>query len=127
MLSGEFERKLRQLNPDIRIFCGDDDTKAAGVFRTIRDTSGLPNGDYQELCGCDKNWVPERTEIDETGKILRGGWRRVLRILITKHLVDRKAAERVFATNDLYRPAKPRIIFSRAPKNEMIRRYAVGV
>lgn len=92
-MPGEFERRLLKLSKGkIRIFCGDDNTKPAGVFYVER-------GEYTDLCAVDKNNVPERTERWADGRIRKGGWRRVLRILIQRKLVDRKAAERLFNTH----------------------------
>jgi hypothetical protein len=106
MLSGDFERKLRILNRNLRIFCGNDDKRAAGIFIVSR------SGEYTEICGADKNYVPEFMEYSEDGhRIVRSGWRRILKILIGKGLVNRFKAEKVFGTHlmGVRAPTRPQI------------------
>jgi hypothetical protein len=56
------------------------------------------------ICSVDKNWLPEYIMQDpETGEILKGGWRRVLRVLADKKLIDRKQADRVFGKHIVWR------------------------
>jgi hypothetical protein len=83
----------------LKVFCGNDDTKAAGVYIVRRGPVNDMTDDYELLCGIDKNYVPEYPIVAEDGRILKGGWRRALYILINEHLVDRKRAERVFSTH----------------------------
>jgi len=91
MIPGEFLRRLQKLNSKLRVCCKDG-PYAAGLYI-------IESGEYVDICGIDKNWVPEHTAYDKhTGQRTRSGWRRVLRILIQKSLVDRKAAERLFQT-----------------------------
>lgn len=104
MLPGEFARKLTKLNKRLRVYCGDNDRFAAGIFVVS------PTGEYTEICGADKNTVPEYTEYDETGRIRKSGWRRVLRILITKGLVKKQEAQKEFCTHlDGRAPTRPQI------------------
>ena len=97
MLAGEFERKLRKLNPNLRIFCSDNSSRPAGIFTVKR-------GEYTEICGIDKNYLPEHITYHEDGRIARSGWRRAVKILIKKGYIDRKEAEKVFNTH-LYNSA----------------------
>lgn len=97
MMASDFQRKLRKLNRKLKIFCGDDDTKPAGIYF-------VENGEYMDVCGIDKNWVPEHQERYADGRIKKGGWRRALRILIKRRLIDRHYAERVFGTHLNYSP-----------------------
>lgn len=99
MLSGEFERKLRKLNRKLRVFCGDDDGTPAGIHILT------PDG-WLQVMGCDKNWVGENVEFNENGRMVRSGWRRILRSLIQKRYVDRRTAERVFNTHLPYAARK---------------------
>lgn len=101
MLAGDFERKLRKLNKKLRIFCGDNDARPAGIFQVIR-------GEYTEICGIDKNYVPEHSIRAPHGAHIKGGWRRALKILIKQGLIDRSKAEKVFRTTLGYRSRKPR-------------------
>jgi hypothetical protein len=118
MLAGEFERNLRKLNSKLRIFCGDDDSRAAGVFY-------IKNGEYEHICGVDKNWVGEYPVIRNNGMLERSGWRRVLRILIKEGYCTRERAEHVFNVNlktSLFRLAAKQA----KPKRDLINRYCVG-
>lgn len=92
MLSGEFARKLRALNRELRIWCADNDHLPAGLFR-------VQHGEYEQICSVDKQWVPEHTMFDAQGFIKKSGWRRVLGILIRQRLVDRRHAERLFGAH----------------------------
>lgn len=92
MLSGDFERKLRALNPRIRIYAADTN-RAAGIYIVS------PYGEYTEICGADKNYVPEFVMYSDDGRIVKSGWRRILKILIGKGLVHKEKAEKVFNTH----------------------------
>jgi hypothetical protein len=98
MLSGQVERNLRKLNRNVRIFCGDNPSRPAGVWYYTG------NGEYEEICGIDKNFVPEHAEFNDNGTHRKGGWRRVLKILIQKRLIDRSRAEKVFNVRLEYAP-----------------------
>lgn len=91
MLASDFQSKLRKLNKNIRIYCGDNDSRLAGVFHVV-------DGEYIDIIGVDKNYLPEWPKVDEQGRIVKSGWRRVMRVLIEKKLVDRRRAEAVFGT-----------------------------
>lgn len=91
MLASDFQRKLRKLNPELHIFCGDNDSRLAGIFHVV-------GGEYKDLIGIDKNYIPEWPQVDEMGRIVKSGWRRVMRHLIEAGFVDRRRAERVFST-----------------------------
>jgi len=95
MLAGDFQRKLRKLNKKLRIFCKDND-RPAGIFQVIR-------GEYTEICGIDKNIVPEYSIFAINGAHIKGGWRRVLRILIKKGLINRTTAEKEFRAHLHYK------------------------
>lgn len=100
MLSGEFQRKLRKCTRKLHIFCRDNPNRPAGIFKVNQFS------EYEEVCGIDKNFVPENTTVREDGLILKGGWRRAIEILIKQKLVDRHTAERVFHTHFDFRPRK---------------------
>jgi hypothetical protein len=119
MLSGDFERRLRRLNSNLRIFCGDDDSKPAGIYHVVR-------GEYTEICGCDKNWLPEHIQYNEDGSIRRGGWRRTLKILINKGFIDRRQAEKVFQTHLEYKGTK-RVLPKRPNVAEAANRFGLSV
>lgn len=102
MLAGEFERKLYKLNRSLKVFCRDNPRTPAGVFLL------LSNGEYEDICGVDKNYVPEHSEFYADGQHKKGGWRRVLRLLINRRLIDRWQAQKVFNTHLEYAPKIPR-------------------
>lgn len=89
MLAGDFQRKIRQLNSELRIFCGNDETKPAGLYMVV-------NGEYEQIMSVDKNFLPPHVEYDEVGHIIKSGWRRVVKHLIKEKLVDRRKAEQLF-------------------------------
>jgi hypothetical protein len=104
MLSGDFERKLHKLNRNLHIFCGDNDARAAGIFVVS------PRGEYTEICGIDKSFIPQYVIYSEDGRIFKTGWRRALKILIGKGLINRKTAEKEFCTHLTGRaPTRPQI------------------
>lgn len=80
LLSGEFERLLRRLNPDLHIYCGDASNRPAGLYL-------VKNGQIIELGGVDKNFVPDQTIIDKQGRIVKKGWRAVLLNLVAQRIV----------------------------------------
>jgi len=113
MLSGDFERKLRRLNPNLRIFCGDNDSKAAGIYT-------VENSEYKAICGIDKNYLPEHKVQDEQGYILKSGFRRVIKILINQGYIDRKKAEKEFSLSFEYRA--PKFKYSPSLRDRLMRK-----
>lgn len=96
MLPGLFIRKLQKLNPRLKVWVQDDSRQAAGLYH-------VQNGEYEPVCGIDKNCVPEHIIYKEDGSILKSGWRRVLKILINEGLIDRFHAQKVFGTHLYYK------------------------
>lgn len=93
MLAGDFQAAIKKLNKNLHIFCGDDDSKPAGLWYRTKD------GQYEEICGVDKNYIDEHMRYNPiSGRISHGGWRRVLKLLIEKGLADKRKAEKVFRT-----------------------------
>lgn len=99
MLAGDFARKLRKLNPRLNVACGNDDTRPASIFY-------IKNGEEETVCGIDKNYLPEWIVWKEDGSILKAGWRRPLKVLIEKKLINKAKAEKLFGTNLSYRQPK---------------------
>lgn len=75
MQTGEFYRRIRVLNPKLRICNFEGSGKLAGLYYVDREG-------YQDICGVDKGYVPEYTEWDSAGHIIKSGWRRVYLILL---------------------------------------------
>jgi hypothetical protein len=90
MLSGDFAKKIKKLNPRLRICCFDNSQYAAGLHYID------PYEGYISICGVDKGYVPERTEVDEVGHIIKSGWRRVVNILLARGLTTREKVKKQF-------------------------------
>ncbi len=99
MLAGDFQRKLKKLNKNLHIYCGDDNNRPASLYWS-KYNMGFENNpaDHVEICGVDKNFIPEMPVADEFNHIVKGGWRRVLLMLVARNLVDKRAAEKEFRT-----------------------------
>jgi hypothetical protein len=90
MLSGDFQKAVRKLNPKLRICSLENSKHAAGLYYID------PYEGYISVCGVDKNYLPERTEVDEIGHILKSGWRRVVNILLARQLTSREKVKKVW-------------------------------
>lgn len=89
MLAGDFLRKLRKLNNRLSIYCEDWDTRPASICH-------YKNGEYEKICGIDKHYIPQYAIMAPHGAHIKGGWRRALRILVQKGLINKKQAEKLF-------------------------------
>lgn len=76
----------------------------------------MDKGEYTELCGVAKNFVPEYSEYNAQGKMTKGGWRRVLKILIEKKLVDRRQSYKYFGHWDEHREPTHTVELSQVDK-----------
>lgn len=97
MFAFEFQRRIKRLNPKLRIYCSDRMDTPAGLYIIAS------NGEYEELCGVDKGYINEWPSYDRYGKMLKGGWRRVLHLLVSKRLVDRRKSYLHFGHWDIHR------------------------
>jgi hypothetical protein len=100
MQTRDFERKLKLLNPKLHIYYGVDDSKSAGVWY---DAPGWNGSEVEELCGVPKENIPEWSEMSPTGKMLKGGWNRVLVLLVSNKIIDRHASYKYFGYWDEHR------------------------
>jgi len=91
MLSCDFATKICQLNRKLRIACGNNSSRPAGLYIII-------NGEEVNICGIDKNFIPEYIIYDKIGHIVKSGWRRPIQILIGLKLVNKNKAESLFKT-----------------------------
>lgn len=96
MEASQFQNKLRRLNPRLRIFCGNDDSKPAGIYTLEKDG-------YELICGISKNFIPEFSIRDDKGHIVVGGWNRVIKILVAEKLIDRHTSYKYFGHWDEHR------------------------
>ena len=86
MTLSEFERKLKKLNRNVSIYSTADATRPAGVWIRVATYEG---GEYEELCGIEKFNLKEFPTYSKHGKMLTGGWHRVLYLLCAKGYVSR--------------------------------------
>lgn len=97
MLYCTFYQKIRKLNPRLRIY-GDDlaPTRPWGLYEVGKWGEKLTH-----ICGISNSggMVYELTERRWDGYILRQGWRRVLKMLVKRNLVDPKKAASEFGTS----------------------------
>lgn len=96
----DFERKLKKLNRNISIYSGKDITRPAGVWIRIATWEG---GEYEELCGVEKVNLREFPTYNRNGKMLTGGWHRVLYLLYAKGYIELAQSRRYFGAWDLHR------------------------
>lgn len=97
MIYGTFKQKLKKLNPNLRIFENCAATERPwGVYLVKHQGMEL-----EHVCGVNPiaGMIYELTERRWDGYILRQGWRRVLKVLIAKKMVDKRQAEKVFSTS----------------------------
>lgn len=107
MLASDFHLKLKKLNPKLKVFCGDDSQKPASIWYCKDGVEELT------VCGIDKNQVPEFIRFDNEGRIVKGGWRRAVQLIINKGLTSRKRAESIFHTHFNVAPQKVPVIQSK--------------
>lgn len=88
--TGAFYRNLKKLNPRLRVCSFDDNGKLAGLFILNHDGDA-----YFDICGVDKQFVPEYTEWDAQGHIIKSGWRRVYQILAQLKLTTPERIQKV--------------------------------
>lgn len=89
MLAVNFQHKIKQLNSHLKFYGSSDKTKPLALYL-------VEDGEAEHICGVDRNELPEFTEFDKKGHIVKAGWRRTLKILIQKGLVSRRKAEALF-------------------------------
>lgn len=94
--AGDFARKLKKLNSKLRIYAGNDDSKPAGLWMYYQ-------GEVRELIGVDKNYLHEWPTYTRHGKMVRGGWNRVIKMLVETKLVDRRTSYKHFGRWDVHR------------------------
>lgn len=105
----ELERRLRSLNKNISIYATANESRPAGVWAMVPTYEG---GEYQEMCGVEKYDVQEFPSYSPQGKMLKGGWHRVLTMLVGKGLIKRHESYKYFGHWDTHR--EPFIIFDKS-------------
>ena len=103
MILGTLERKLKTLNSRIRVY-STASIPISGVYIASPNLCEL-----EHIGGVDRDNPQEHVSYNTDGSIRRGGWRRILKVLVERGLVDRYKAERLFQTHLEYkRSHKPR-------------------
>lgn len=67
---------LKRLNSGLRVYSSENSFRLAGLYRI--DITG----NYESICGVDKNYVPAYATFDNGGHVIKSGWRRVFWILL---------------------------------------------
>jgi hypothetical protein len=89
MMSGDFARILRRLNPKLKIACGDRKDRLAGLYTVER-------GECVPICGVDKNYVSAYTVFDNGGHVIHSGYRRVVWILLGHGYTTRRLVQSIW-------------------------------
>ncbi len=96
MMASDFQRKIQKLNSKLRINSFGDDTRPAALWM-------YKDGEPMDICGVDKNWINEFPTYNQYGKMIKGGWNRILVMLISLKLIDRHQSYKVFGNWQLHR------------------------
>lgn len=96
MMASDFQKKIRRLNSKLKINSFGDDSRPAALWM-------YKDGEAMDICGVDKNWIMEFPTYDRYGKMIKGGWNRILVMLIGMKLIDRHASYKVFGNWQLHR------------------------
>lgn len=115
MYTKEFERKLKLLNPRLHIWYGNDDSKHANVWY---DEPTYQGSEYYSLAGIPKHEVPEWSELNKQGRMVKGGWNRILKMLVSKGIISSHASYRYFGHWDTHQ--SPSYVIDRTPVDSAI-------
>ncbi len=96
MMASDFQRKIQKLNGKLRINSFGDDTRPAALWI-------YKDGEVIDVCGVDKNWIQEFPTYNQYGKMIKGGWNRILRVLISMKLIEKHKSFNIFGRWDLHR------------------------
>ncbi len=111
MMASDLQRKLQKLNPRLRINAGNADFRPAALWM-------YKDGEVMDICGVDKNWINEFPTYDQYGKMIKGGWNRILVTLIGMRLIDKRKSFNFFGRWDLHR--EPPQVFDLKPLDRAI-------
>jgi hypothetical protein len=96
MMASDFKAKLHKLNSRLQISAGDDAKRPAALWM-------YKDGEPMDICGVDKNWIQEFPTYDQYGKMIKGGWNRILVMLVSMKLIDRTKSYKIFGRWDIHR------------------------
>jgi hypothetical protein len=87
--TGTWLRCLKVLNPKLRVCSFEGSNKLAGLYLINRQ------GEWEDICGVDKQFVPPYATFDDGGHIIKSGWRRVMWILLEHGYTTREQVKKV--------------------------------
>lgn len=82
MLASTFLGKLKKMNRRLDVCSIDNSPNLAGIYYRC------PKEGILDICGIDKNFIPEYPEFDSRGHVIRSGWRRSIKILLNVKTID---------------------------------------
>lgn len=83
-------RKLRQLNPRLKVCQFESSRHLPGIYY-VDEREGIV-----DICATDKEWVPAAPAFDTRGQMVKSGYRRVIQILLSLNLTTRSSVRREF-------------------------------
>lgn len=90
MLQHTWYKKLRQLNPRLRVCQFDNSNYLPGVYY-VDDKEGIV-----DLCATDRGWVPAYPEFSSDGRLIKSGYRRVILLLLHQKLTTKDKVRRLW-------------------------------
>jgi hypothetical protein len=78
-----FLDSLKKLNPSLRVCSFEGSTRLAGLYLINKQ------GEWEDICGVDKQLVPAYATFDNGGHVIKSGWRRVFWMLWTHGYTDK--------------------------------------
>ena len=90
MLQHVWYKKLRQLNPKLRVCQFDNSRHLPGVYY-VDDREGIVG-----VCATDIGWVPPYPEFSSDGRLIKSGYRRVVYILLHAKLTTRQKVRSIW-------------------------------
>ncbi len=67
---------LKALNPRLKVCSFESSPNLAGIYTIER------NGEWTDICGIDKKYVPCYAKFDDGGHMIQSGWRRVCWVML---------------------------------------------
>lgn len=90
MLQHVWYKKLRQLNPKLKVCQFENSNKLPGIYY-VDDREGIV-----DICCTDKEWVPALSKYNSSGYLVQSGYRRVVHTLLQLKLTTKEKVLRVF-------------------------------
>jgi hypothetical protein len=87
--TGTWVRCLKRLNPALRVCSFGHNNRLAGLYIITKQ------GEWEDICGVDKQEVPAYATFDDGGHVIKSGWRRVIHILYGNGYTSRAQINKV--------------------------------